>query len=526
MRKLQRLERSILVQFLATWIAPMSMAQTSEDIAKIRSALPSSAVARPASARKVLVFTATRGFRHDSIPVGTAALRLLGESTGAFATTHTEDIASFEAESLKGFDAVVFLNTTGELFRPADFDKLPEDQKRAALQNESRLQANLTKFVEDGKGLVGIHAATDTCYKWGWYGGCIGGYFDGHPWNAGDDVVIRVDDPKHPVAAVFDSPTLELKEELYQLRDPYSREKQRVLLTLDIERTNMKKDGIRRQDGDFGVSWVKRQGAGRVFYTSLGHNRHIYWHPQILKHYLAGIQFAIGDLQADTSAIPHTGRSAVSDKNGEAHPTPPTGFTALFNGKDLTGWRGLVAPDRGPPARANMSPDELKKAQSAADEQMSAHWSVRDGVLVYDGKGQSLVSAKDYRDFEMLVDWKIEAGGDSGIYLRGCPQVQIWDTAKWPEGSGGLYNNEKNPKKPLVVADNPIGEWNTFRIKLVGDRVTVHLNDKLVVDNVVLENYWERGKPLYPDGPIELQHHSSPLAFRNIYIREIETTSK
>ncbi len=206
-------------------------------------------------------------------------------------------------------------------------------------------------------------------------------------------------------------------------------------------------------------------------------------------------------------------RHAVNSLN-----TPPKGFTALFDGKDLTGWKGLVAD---PEKRAKMSPEELAKAQTAADEKMRAHWKVVDGVLDYDGKGDSLCTAKDYGDFEMYVDWKIEAEGDSGIYLRGSPQVQIWDPHKWPQGSGGLYNNQKNPKDPLKCADKPIGEWNTFHIKMVGERVTVWLNDVLVVDNVVLENYWDRSKPIYPKGQIELQNHTSPLWFRNIYIKEL-----
>ncbi len=195
---------------------------------------------------------------------------------------------------------------------------------------------------------------------------------------------------------------------------------------------------------------------------------------------------------------------------------PPPGFVALFNGKDLTGWKGLVA---NPPKRAQMSPDELAKAQARADEEMRAHWTVEDGVLGFDGKGKALCTAKDYADFELLVDWKILKGGDSGIYLRGTPQVQIWDR---PDiGSGGLYNNKIHPSKPLKVADKPVSEWNTFRIKMIGDRVTVHLNGELVVDNVVMENYWERDKPIYPSGQIELQNHGNKLFFRNIFIREI-----
>jgi hypothetical protein len=201
--------------------------------------------------------------------------------------------------------------------------------------------------------------------------------------------------------------------------------------------------------------------------------------------------------------------------------TPPEGYVALFNGKDLTGWKGLVSPDGGPPGRAKLSPEALARAQAAADEQMRKHWKVVEGVLVYDGKGQSLCTAKDYADFELLVDWKIEPHGDSGLYLRGTPQVQIWDPADRNIGSGGLFNNQKGPSQPLVKADNPIGQWNTFWIKMVGDRVTIKLNDKLVVDNVVLENYWERDKPLYPSGQIELQHHESPLYFKSIYIKEL-----
>ena len=197
---------------------------------------------------------------------------------------------------------------------------------------------------------------------------------------------------------------------------------------------------------------------------------------------------------------------------------PPEGFKALFNGKDLTGWKGLVG---NPKTREKMSKAELAEAQKKADADMRAHWSVQDGVLVFDGKGASLCTDKDYADFEMWVDWKIHEKGDSGIYLRGSPQVQIWDTKLFDTGSGGLYNNKKNPSQPLTTADNPIGEWNTFKITMIGEKVTIYLNDKLVVDNVTLENYWERDKPIYPTGQIELQNHGNTLYFKNIYIREI-----
>ncbi|HEV3338787.1 MAG TPA: DUF1080 domain-containing protein [Pirellulales bacterium] len=205
--------------------------------------------------------------------------------------------------------------------------------------------------------------------------------------------------------------------------------------------------------------------------------------------------------------------------------TPPSGFVALFNGKDLAGWKGLLkSPLDDPSKRAQASPDELAKAQQEADEDMRAHWSAKDGVLVFDGKGRSLATAKDYGDFELWVDWKIEPKGDSGIYLRGTPQVQIWDPSSDSAkgvGSGGLFNNQKDPSKPVTVADKAIGEWNAFKITMVGDKVTIKLNDVLVVDNVVLENYWERDKPIYPTGQIELQNHGNTLYFKNIYLREI-----
>lgn len=196
----------------------------------------------------------------------------------------------------------------------------------------------------------------------------------------------------------------------------------------------------------------------------------------------------------------------------------PKGFVPLFDGKTLTGWKGLVAD---PEKRAKMRPQDLAEKQAEADASMRAHWKVEDGVLHFDGKGEALCTARDYEDFEMLVDWKIGPKGDSGIYLRGSPQVQIWDPAQWPQGSGGLYNNKKHPNDPLVCADRPIGEWNTFRIKMVGENVTVWLNDKLVVDNVVMENYWNYDIPIYDHGQIELQNHGSDLWFRNLFIREI-----
>ncbi len=219
--------------------------------------------------------------------------------------------------------------------------------------------------------------------------------------------------------------------------------------------------------------------------------------------------------------------TATNASAREKDNTPPEGFTALFNGKDLTNWQGLVEL----PQRAKLTPEQLAAKQKEANAKYLPHWTVEDGVLVYDGKGQSLQTAKDYGNIELYVDWKIPPKGDSGIYLRGTPQVQIWDSETLADnlaedrgkGSGGLWNNAKGSpgKQPSVKADNPVGEWNTFHIIMVGDKVTVFLNDKKVVDNAPLANYWEKGKPLPATGPIELQHHGDKLWFNNIYVKEL-----
>lgn len=241
--------------------------------------------------------------------------------------------------------------------------------------------------------------------------------------------------------------------------------------------------------------------------------------------------FALGNLALALSLLTGTANA------GEKDNVPPRGFTALFNGKDLDGWQGLLMasdtadtkakkPRSIPAWLTKLSGDELAQKQKQANEKILPHWNVKDGVIEYDGKANSLQTVKHFGNFELYVDWKIEPSGDSGLYLRGNPQVQIWDIKgknnKGGVGSGGLYNNQKNPSGPLVVADNPAGQWNTFHIVMKGDRATINLNGKLVVDNTPLENYWHRGQPLPARGPIELQHHGDHLWFKNIYVKELE----
>lgn len=271
------------------------------DRAKIAAAIPEKAFAAPKQDRKILVFSVTRGFRHQSIPWGIAALEEMGKKTGAFTAVVSDDLANFEKERLVTFDVVVFNNTTQNVFMPdkKEWEKMDEAARAVAKERELRLRANFLSFIRSGKGFVGIHAATDTFYEWPEFGFMIGAYFDGHPWNANADVSIKVEKPEHPInQGLVGTTHLEFKEECYQFRAPYSSERQDVLLRLDTERTNMNVNGIKRTDNDFPLSWVRTHGQGRIYYSALGHNTHIYENPKVLAHYLAGIQWAAGDLAA------------------------------------------------------------------------------------------------------------------------------------------------------------------------------------------------------------------------------------
>ncbi|MEO6633506.1 MAG: DUF1080 domain-containing protein, partial [Mucilaginibacter sp.] len=198
------------------------------------------------------------------------------------------------------------------------------------------------------------------------------------------------------------------------------------------------------------------------------------------------------------------------------------GLVPLFNNKDLAGWKGLVG---NPVERGKMDAQTLAKEQQRADDIMRKGWYVKDSVLNFSGEGENICTTKQYRNFEMYVDWKIEKDGDAGIYLRGSPQVQIWDTSRVSVGaqvgSGGLYNNQAHQSKPLKLADNAINDWNNFHIIMKGEKVTVYLNGVLVVDNVVLDNYWDRKQPIFPKEQIELQAHGTHVYYRDIYIREL-----
>ncbi|MBI5772359.1 MAG: DUF1080 domain-containing protein [Verrucomicrobia bacterium] len=214
---------------------------------------------------------------------------------------------------------------------------------------------------------------------------------------------------------------------------------------------------------------------------------------------------------------------------------PPKGFTALFNGTDLTGWWGEKTTD--PRSYLSLAPEELQQRKDASLPDIREHWTAQNGELVNDGHGLYLTTDKNFGDIELLIEYKTVPKADSGIYLRGVPQVQIWDSGEEDprgfgkaKGSGGLWNNSVGApgKDPSMLADKPLGEWNKFRIIQVGARTSVWLNGKLVVDHALMENYWDRKPtaaggqiPILAKGPIQLQTHGGEIRWRNLFVREI-----
>jgi type 1 glutamine amidotransferase len=272
--------------------------------AKIKQGLKEADLKSPEDAKKgkkkILVFSKTNGFRHKSIETGKIALQQMADSTGAFEVVISDDLENFDQNIIKGFDAICFLNTTQNVFSPKkeELKKMSEADKKTATALEMTRKENLMNFIKGGKGFIGIHAATDTFYEWAEYGTMIGGYFDGHPWNAGSEVSIKAEEKNKTHLLLngvipADQGELRFKEEIYQHKDPYDSSKVTMLLRLDPDAS--KKVKTKRKDKDFGVSWVKTHDKGRVFYCSLGHNDHIYWNKHVLRHYYAGILYALGE---------------------------------------------------------------------------------------------------------------------------------------------------------------------------------------------------------------------------------------
>jgi len=277
--------KKCLILGLICWTVCAS-AVTEEEAEKMQAASPTVSVAKPRAERHLLVFNRCDGFPHSSVAYWDKALEIMGQKTGAFKVSMSSDMSIFETARLDAYDAICFNNTTGLTFTDA--------QKKA-----------LMSFVKNGKGLVGIHAATDNFKGWPEASTMIGGTFTGHPWGGGGTWAVKIDDANHPLMASFEGAGFKVNDEIYRTDPPYyDRSNQRVLMSLDLsDAATGGAAGIKDSDWDTGLSWVKTVGQGRVFYGSLGHNHHITWNKAILAHYLAGIQFALGDLDVDTAPI-------------------------------------------------------------------------------------------------------------------------------------------------------------------------------------------------------------------------------
>jgi hypothetical protein len=275
-----------------------------QDRKQIRDAAPDTAPAKPAKRRRVLVWG--HSWTHTPNPFAEEALRVLGEKTGAFEAVVTDDPRQLLGDALPRYDALVMNNThEPEPFLPADFAKLGPEEQAAARKMNQAIKQSILEYVRGskpprgkeipGRGLVGVHAATAACQKWPEYGEMIGGTYGGHILQ---DVVIRADDPGHPLVACLEGKPWRIRDEIYIFRGAHDLAKLRVLLSLDLEQMD---DPGKRPDKRYAVSWVRPYGTGRVFYTTLGHVEAVYWNPLFLRHLLAGIQFATGDLEAEAA---------------------------------------------------------------------------------------------------------------------------------------------------------------------------------------------------------------------------------
>jgi uncharacterized protein len=267
--------------------SPKELKLVADDIvAKIEASIPEKATAKPAKARKILVFWLCRGYYHESIPVANKAIELMGKKTGAYDVVFSDDMNMFDAKKLAEFDAILFNNTTH-----LDFNQ--PGQKEA-----------LMDFVKGGKGIIGLHAATDNFYKWPEAAEMMGGQFVAHPWTAGGVWAIKNYEPNHPLNAAFKGEGFKVRDEIYRQKKLSPVENRRILLTLDLDDPATKSaKGAMESDKDMPVSWIRDYGKGRIFFCGLGHNNEIYYRPAILQHELDGIQFALGDLKVDATPV-------------------------------------------------------------------------------------------------------------------------------------------------------------------------------------------------------------------------------
>lgn len=422
-------------------------------------------IAAQAAPGKALVVSVTKGFRHDVIPVVDEVLTKLARESGKFSVDFVkseEDMARLMTpQALAAYEVVIFNNTTGDL-------PLPDRE-------------GFLKWIREGHGFVGFHAATDTFPGFPAYIDMIGGQFLTHKEQV--EVHCIVEDPKHPATRHLTTPVT-VFDEIYLVKN-FHREKVHGLLTLDKHPND-------KIPGDYPIAWCKLYGQGRVFYTSLGHRHDVARREDIVKHYLGGILWAMGLEEGD--ATPPNKRLVLSAAEVN------DGFRPLFNGTDLTGWK-------------------LRQADGKAS------WSAQNGMLVNslgpDEHGTDLVSTDSFRDFVVRYEYMVPPGANSGFYLRGRHELQILDDfgSGQPSlsGNGSFYNLAA----PAKFASRAPGEWQTVEIILKGNKVTVTMNGARIHNEQTLDRATggELDRNIDAPGPILLQGDHGAVAFRNMRIR-------
>ena len=500
-------------------LATVSSAQLTDDQARrIEAAVPRQARAAAKQPRRVLIwntpFMEQCPHKGYSVPQAEYAMRLLGERTGAFEAVVSNDVAMYLPENLKQFDAIIMNNSNGPWIRPTEADMGKFAKYGTDIDAvEKFLRQSLLDYVAQGGGIVAYHHAIGGNNEWPEFKELIGAAYWGHPWN--EEVGIKRDEPAHPLLAAFGGQDFRLSEEIFQFREPYSRDKVRVLLSLDTDKTNMTVPWIHRKDGDFALAWVKQHGKGRVFYSAIGHKSEIWWNPQILRFYLDGVQFAMGDLEVDT-----TPSARVQETRA--------GFKSLFNGKDLSGWRGNPKL-----------------------------WFVEDGAITGQTTPQNRIcennflvwTGGDVEDFELRLRFRIESG-NSGIYFRslerhgmekealiGC-QADVSADHRWTgvvieytrreiltergqkthvtqEGLVEVVGSVGDPEELLEHVKD--GQWNDYIVTAKGGHIVLKINDVVMCE--VQDDDPER----IVRGKLALQVHQGPdmkVQFKDIRLRE------
>ncbi|OEV04153.1 ThuA domain-containing protein [Streptomyces oceani] len=406
---------------------------------------------------RILVFSKTEGFRHDSIPDGITALTELGDEHG-FTVDATEDAGRFTTKNLERYATVVFLSTTG--------DVLNAQQQRA-----------FEDYVQEGGGYVGVHAAADTEYDWPFYGELAGAYFDSHP--PVQPATVRVEDHAHPATAHLPH-EWQRTDEWYNYRSN-PRDRARVLASLDEDSYT---GGT--MDGDHPIAWCQEYEGGRAFYTGSGHTKESFADDAFRQHLLGGVRYATGATQADCR--------------------PEQGYTPLTGPGDTDGWQ-------------QAGPGSFRQAE--------------DGTLTsVGGMGLYWYGTKELSAYSLKLDWRMAGDDNSGIFV-GFPasddpmsavdngyEIQIDATDDPARTTGSVYGFQAADIEARDAALNPPGEWNTYEIRVEGERLRVFLNGELIND---FTN--EDPARSLTDGHIGLQNHgdADEVSFRDVRLKELPT---